>query len=361
MRRGALLSGLAASTVAGSVLTCPGLRAAQGARRLSSMNAAANAVASMSTYDKFLFDLNGYVIVRGVLTADEVKAAHAAIDANAANLQSRKTDALRNAAPGSPLAAPGPRLDMGGFLGWPKPHCDVFRSILAHPKLIPYINELCGEGYRLDHQPLILAQDKDSEGFALHGGPISGDDGQPKGKFNPELQYRTVNGELWTSLLAVAVHLTDHNPGDGGFCIVRGSHKLNFPVPVDVANGRVAGFEEHLHQPVTKAGDVLIWSEATVHGAVPWRGDVQRRLALYRFAPANMGYGRGYLELPPNFYDGMTPLQRAVVEPPYATRLERSLVTVEAAVERPEGPAPIKKRSEAKKAFDRNLFGTNYF
>ena len=38
---------------------------------------------------------------------------------------------------------------------------------------------------------------------------------------NPELQYRAFNGQLWTSLLAMSVQLCDHNPGDGGFVIVR--------------------------------------------------------------------------------------------------------------------------------------------
>lgn len=319
------------------------------------------AATQMSPHDKFLFDLNGYVVVRNVFSPEEVAAANAAIDVHADKLCARSEASLRNAQAGTLHSAAGPRLDMGGMLGWPKPHCDVFRSVLAHPLLVPYINELCGEGYRLDHQPLIIAQDKASEGFSLHGGPISGDDGQPKGRFNPELQYRSVNGELWTSLLAVSVHLVDHGPGDGGFCIVRGSHKLNFPVPADVASGSAPGFEEHLHHPVTKAGDVVIWSEATVHGATPWLAERQRRFALYRFSPANMGYGRGYLELEPGFYDGMTPLQLAVVQPPYATRLERSIVTAEAAHERPEEAAPVKVRSAAKKAFDKSLFGTNFF
>jgi hypothetical protein len=350
-------SGVTALAKVASVLACQNVP--RGARRLA-MSAPASS-SGMSAHDKFLFDLNGFVIVRNVFSADEVAAANAAIDAHSVNLCAREDAGLRNTLADSPHAAAGPRLDMGRMLGWPKPHCDVFRSVLAHPRLIPYITELCGEGYRLDHQPLIVAQDKDSEGFALHGGPISGDDGTPKGKFNPELQYRSMNGELWTSLLAVSVHLSDHGPGDGGFCIVRGSHKLNFPVPVDVTNGLAPGFDDHLYHPVTKAGDVLIWSEATVHGATPWRAAHQRRFALYRFAPANMGYGRGYTELDPSFYDGMTPLQRAVVEPPYASRLERALVTVDAARDDPEGPAPIKKRSEAKKAFDRQLFGTNYF
>jgi ectoine hydroxylase-related dioxygenase (phytanoyl-CoA dioxygenase family) len=335
-----------------SVLACQQAhrRSLQGVRRLGM--SAASAAGAMNSHDKFLFDLNGFVVVRNVFSPDEVAAANAAIDVHQAKLCARTAPGLRNAAEGSPHSAQGPRLDMGGFLGWPKPHCDVFRSVLAHPRLVPYLNELCGDGYRLDHQPLVVAQDKDSEGFALHGGPISGDDGQPKGKFNPELQYRSVNGELWTSLLAVSVHLCDHGPGDGGFCIVRGSHKLNFPVPVDVTNGLAADFADHLYQPVTKAGDVVIWSEATVHGATPWRADRQRRFALYRFAPANMGYGRGYLELDQATYEGMTPLQRAVVEPPYASRLERPLVTAEAARDRPLESAPVKQRAESKKAFD---------
>ena len=88
----------------------------------------------------------------------------------------------------------------------------------------------------MDHQPLLVAQEANSEGFSLHGGPISGGgEDASAGRFNPELQYRFVNGEMWTSLLAASVQLCDHNPGDGGFCVVRGSHKLNLPVPSDLA------------------------------------------------------------------------------------------------------------------------------
>ena len=111
------------------------------------------------------------------------------------------------------------------------------------------------------HPPWPLPQERDSEGFSLHGGPIT-----PDGRFNPTLQYRCEQGQLWTSLLAVSFQLSDHNPGDGGFCVLRGSHKLNLPVPADVANGVDDAFDEHVYQPTTKAGDVIIWSEATVHG-----------------------------------------------------------------------------------------------
>lgn len=210
----------------------------------------------------------------------------------------------------------------------------------------------------MDHQPLAIVQQKDSEGFSLHGGPVYDCEGE--GRFNPELQYRFVNGMMWTSLLAASIQLSDHNRGDGGFCVVRGSHKLNLPVPTEIANGLSDEFKEHLHQPVTQAGDVILWSEATVHGATPWLGQHERRLVLYRFAPANMGYGRGYLEIPPDALESFTPMQRAVVEPPYSTRLERPILTNDIALEPDMLPMKI-TRTQAKKDHDRNLFGTEYF
>lgn len=256
------------------------------------------------------------------------------------------------------MSAAGPRRDLGGLLYWPEPHSTVFRRVLDHPKLVPYLTAFCGEGYRLDHQPQMIVQDRDSEGFSLHGGPISGDDGVPHGRFNPELQYRCVGGDMWTSLLAVSVQLCDHNEGDGGFCVLRGSHKLNLPVPTDFATGVAPSFREHVHQPVTRAGDVVLFSEATVHGATPWLAAHQRRIALYRFSPANLGYGRGYLEIPATALEGMSARQRAVLEPPYASRLERPLLSTDDA---DDAPLRKKARNAAKKELDQRLFGTSYF
>ena len=127
-----------------------------------------------------------------------------------------------------------------------------------------------------------------------------------------------------------------------------------------MATGVDEAFGEHIYQPQTKAGDVVIWSEATVHGATPWRGSHQRRIAIYRFAPANMGYGRGYLEISDEAMGGLTELQRAVVQPPYSTGLERPLVTAEAA-QQEEGPAKKRARNAAKKDLDKKLFGTSYY
>jgi len=304
----------------------------------------------MSAEQKFFFDLNGFLVVRGVLSAEEVAAANAAIDAHSNGTLERSGE-LRNTRKGSPLGGDGVtgRCDLAGLLEWPEPHCNPFRSLLAHPQLLPYLVELCGEGYRMDHLPFVISQKKGSEGFQLHGGPLNG-----KGKLSPSLQYRCEDGVFFNSLLAMSVVLSDHNPGDGGFCVVRGSHKMKFALPDAFKHGEIGS--EHLHQPATKAGDVVFFSEATVHGAKPWLAEHERRVALYRFAPATCSYGRSYHpQWPAAMLQGLSEQQKAVLEPPYANRLDRPLV-------RPgEEDVAVESRADSKKAFDKAVFKTAYF
>ena len=89
----------------------------------------------------------------------------------------------------------------------------IFRKLVAHPSIAPYLNTLCGEGYRMDHQPFVILQNKNSEGFSLHGGPVSGHDGVVDDKFNFELQYHCRNGAIYNSLLAMSVCLCETNKG----------------------------------------------------------------------------------------------------------------------------------------------------
>jgi hypothetical protein len=205
----------------------------------------------------------------------------------------------------------------------------------------------------MDHLPLILAQNKGSEGFQLHGGTID----CTSGEYNPHLAYHCHHGNIRSSLLGCNVILADHNAGDGGFCVVPGSHKSNFKMPKGMVDGEK--YEEFIIQPATKAGDVILFSEGTVHGAKSWRSDCQRRTALYRFSPATNAYGRSYFGhegggWPTKMYDGLTPAQKAVLEPPYANRLDRPNIL-------PDGSVEITQRSARKRQHDQEVFGTKYF
>eukprot|EP00009_Paramoeba_aestuarina_P003825 CAMPEP_0201516500 /NCGR_PEP_ID=MMETSP0161_2-20130828/7813_1 /ASSEMBLY_ACC=CAM_ASM_000251 /TAXON_ID=180227 /ORGANISM="Neoparamoeba aestuarina, Strain SoJaBio B1-5/56/2" /LENGTH=312 /DNA_ID=CAMNT_0047913657 /DNA_START=138 /DNA_END=1076 /DNA_ORIENTATION=+ len=302
----------------------------------------------VSSEERFSFDLNGFLVVRGALTQEEVKELNESIDAQERICKERGAQ-VRNTEQGTSFSGDGKtgRIDLGGMLGWQSPHRERFRNLLCHPKLVPYLHAFVGRGYRLDHSPLIIKQIKGSEGFSLHGGPFSSN-GQP----NFNLDYKCINGTIRTSLLAMSVQLTDHHEGGGGFCVVRGSHKSNFPVPVDMIHGRA--LEENIYQPVTKAGDVVFFSEATTHGCLPWNANYERRVSLWRFAPSNTAYGRAYVAWPKEFLEGMTAEQKLVMSPPYNFRLERPHLN-------DDMKETIHSRAKEKKEFDRQIFGTDFY
>lgn len=307
----------------------------------------------MSEAERYLFDLNGYIIIRNVLTPEEVAAANAVIDKHQAEMIERKEDALRNAVKGTKMYGDGTgRKDLGGVLEWGD-DSKIFKSILAHPRLLPLFHGILGKGYRMDHLPFLIAQDKGAEGFALHGGTVD----CSTGMYNPELAYTCHNGFIRSALLACSVVLTDHDPGFGGFCVVPGSHKSNFKMPEGMVDGEA--HSEYIQQPATKAGDVVLFSEGTVHGALPWTQDTQRRVCLYRFSPATNVYGRSYFtengKWPEKMYEGLTDAQRAVLEPPYANRLDRPEIGDDTET------VSVSTRNERKKQHDREMFGTKYF
>lgn len=73
----------------------------------------------MTEEEKYLFDLNGFIIVRGVLTKEEIEAANRAIDNHASGMVERSDAALRNAVKETKFYGEGPgRMDMGRVLEW---------------------------------------------------------------------------------------------------------------------------------------------------------------------------------------------------------------------------------------------------
>ena len=160
----------------------------------------------MDDYERYFFDLNGYLVVEGALTPDEVAACNEAIDRNPDRMRIRPEE--QSLARGSEtLQGKQGRGDLGGMLTWPTPWCQPFRDLLAHPRIVPYLTELLGDGYRLDHLYGIVMT-KGAEGHVLHGGAISD---------NRTNLYQFQNGEIRCGLTVVTWVLTDHGAGDGGF------------------------------------------------------------------------------------------------------------------------------------------------
>jgi hypothetical protein len=106
---------------------------------------------------KYLFDLNGYLVLRGVFSNDEVEAANTAIDVHIETELHERTGELRTSGlygrQSAPLKGDGTtgRFDMGGMLGWAKPHCEPFRNVLVHPKIVPVLTDLLGAPHTIHH------------------------------------------------------------------------------------------------------------------------------------------------------------------------------------------------------------------
>ena len=328
----------------------------------SPLSTSAAAASAAIQRDRYLFDLTGYLVLRGVLSAKQVTELNEAVEANNSEFAER-TGSLRN----SKHAAfhgdgTSGRKDSGSMLTWPAPYCNVFRQLLAHPRLVPILNMLLGEGYRLDHLPLLIRQRHGAEGFDFHGGAIG-----PTGAYNSEIAYDVKPGpggqpKISCQLINVSFALTQTQAGEGGFVILPGSHKASFPMPDSVAS--LDSGSEFVVCPCLDPGDVILFSEATAHGALPWTGAKERRTLFYRFGPGTSAYGRGYASIfDENLLSQLSPEQAAVLQPPFHSRLDRTALRVSTkegghSVVEAYRPEP---RSDEKKRFDEVVFGHEYF
>ena len=98
-----------------------------------------------------------------------------------------------------------------------------------------------------------------------------------------------------------------------------GSHKSNYPCPTEIKAGE--RFPEYITEVAAKKGDVVIFTETTTHGSLPWTSEANRRALLYKFSPGNSAYGTiaGTVEYP-SWVEDMTPQQRAVMLAPSIRR-----------------------------------------
>lgn len=254
--------------------------------------------------EKYLFDTLGVLIVRDFLTPDEVKRLNDAFDANR---DKQGEDGNSHTGDSSTLKSDRKRGIFHGMLAWEKPWCDPFRELLCHPKAIPYLDTMLGRGWRMDHSPFLLCGGAGAEGLTLHG---------PGHNFDGSQYYVYKNGIMRCGMIVFQFQLADVLEGQGGFCYIPGSHKANVALPKEIREWE--SDREIVVNPACKAGDLLIFNEATTHGTIPWTAPHERRSLLYRYSPKYLHFAGGeYTCTFPDWVDELTEAQRAVLEPPY--------------------------------------------
>lgn len=256
----------------------------------------------MTPRELYRFDLQGFLVVRNVLTDSELSRLNEAIDANQDRLVERPDQTA-----GSRTLEGGVHYQAGRMLEWPKPWCDPFRSLIAHPRIICYLNALLGRGWHLDHDVTYFQSPKGAGGLAFHLGEYYHVDGA---------FYTYKAGQIRTGLTVLQWVLADQGGDLGGFACIPGSHKSNFPRPLETSLWQED--QDVVVCPEVKAGDLLIFSEATTHGTLPWRGDHDRRAILCRYAPRYVQFASGFHTYQlPEWVEELDEVSRGVLEPAY--------------------------------------------
>jgi hypothetical protein len=253
----------------------------------------------MNEEQRYLFDLQGFLVVPNLLTPEEVAALNATLDE-----RDIWAEAAKRREPDQP---PQLKLHTGPVLEWGQ----AFRDLVSDPRLIPYLRELVGDKCRLDHEYAIFMKREAGE-LRLHGG------GTP---YDPAQYYHFRNERMYCGLTVFSWCLTDSGGELGGFCGIPGSHKSNLPCPQPFKTLERQG--PWLHCPEAPAGSLVIFTEALTHGTLPWNADHERRSLLFKYSPGHQSWSPRYQsqgsDLP------MDEVGRRLMEPPYHGRREVSL------------------------------------
>ena len=96
-----------------------------------------------------------------------------------------------------------------GVLHWDK----AYRDAMAHPLIVPILEQLCGETFRLDH---INVHTHDSMPERKQGGGLHGSNRPGRGLG----LYHYNNGQFYNGLTTVTFELEDTHCNGGGFCCI---------------------------------------------------------------------------------------------------------------------------------------------
>ena len=215
-------------------------------------NADGEPVVEPTPEQRYLFDTQGWLLIPGVLPADEVEEMRAFCERLHRNPESLPEDER------SLIAGPLERLtDHPVIVGF-------MNEFLAHPALS---SQDC-YGFRMESTSLCVRSAGEGT-FGPHNG--NGLWRLPGDSHN----YRCIPGKARSGLTCVVWELNEVEHGGGGTMLVNGSHKAAFSPPVQDPGSPL------WTTYACPAGSLLIFSEGTTHSTSPWKSTQRDRIAIF--------------------------------------------------------------------------------
>jgi hypothetical protein len=264
--------------------------------------------------DEYLFDLNGFVIIKGALSKAEVADANARIGQIPRSLPRKGWHGWvqREDHPEHRGISYQQVYELGG----------TFERMIDHPNWINYVTRFVGghDCFDYHHGPLFIDENfytirGPGEAIPLHAG------GHDRAK---RMSFGYHNGRFQCNQINVLVAFSDIGPGDGATMVIPGSHKSNVIHPYFLrpnrqdewgdgggasVDGVPGAIEVHM-----EAGDAIIFVDATCHGSAKRVNNGERLISVYRYGSSWNRTRWGY-HASPELLARANPFAKKIINP----------------------------------------------
>jgi len=239
----------------------------------------------MNEDQRFAFDVQGFLHLRGALTPTEIAEYTRWMD------EVEKTDVHRlNADEPSRMQHQLNRPVSRVIDADPK-----FARFLDHPAVEPLLVELLGEDYKHIDNELYYTY-PGYRGGEWHRGVRA----HPTG--------HVVNGIFCCPMVKVFYCMSDVGPNEGEFVVIPGSHRAQFDLDT---RERVDLSAQHIFDDV-RIGDIILFNEALMHNGRPNPSQKTRKTIIMNFGREDAGPWPGYTPKPETL-EKVTPRQRRIL------------------------------------------------
>lgn len=251
----------------------------------------------------YLFDLNGFSVIQGALSPQDLREINAFVDAHDPD-----------------------SLEPGQWIGDVETHTygkkdginfqniieggPVFERCIDHPAWYERVKRYI----QVDAHHLTI--DENFLNVRRTGGFIPMHSSGNHVRFTS--CFRAYYGEWMVGQINVLMALTDVSYGDGCTTLIPGSHKAHEKHPKNrdgnAWHNQVSGDQAvGMVQMHLKAGDVMLFTDAITHGSMPRTNPGERRVMIYRYAPHLLAKRFNYVPSE-ELMDRLSERQRAMVQ-----------------------------------------------
>jgi hypothetical protein len=218
----------------------------------------------MDAVQQYMFDLNGYLVLRGVLPQDLLERCERALD---------RIESMDPSEYPPPVTLGRPRTSGELYVSNILEADPIFQELIDRPDVLDVIGEVTNGPFRLNHTFAIFRYRQGFTPLHNNGTPVI-----------PQCEYQFRNGRMMSSMTKVAFSMRDCAFEDGCFGVIPGSHKSNYPRPWGTDPRENPAFV-----PLeTRAGDAIVFTEALCHGAAFKQTLLPRRTVFFTYSVGHM-------------------------------------------------------------------------